>query len=313
MSRSSSIQPAKKHIESLELQDKVLGIIVVSFWAFLLVFGLLTLVLGDYWLGKAEKTGRYTEAKSFKNQADLLMQEQKYQQAIHIYNDVLKLSPDYLDALGNSAIAHMNLKQYDKAIQQYKTLLKKGYKEPEKCYAGIATCYQHKNDISKAIEYYTKAEEASPIEGKNSLSLAHLLAGQSNFPEAIKHYEAGIRSISSFKDEYLRMLAKLRNINIVENTFSDKSSEDISKLYHELMNSAPSDEELSARYSKGHFNSTLYYNRELADAYNNLGLCYAQIGRLQEAKSNFEYALKILPGYKGAERNLSLVKKDLNK
>ena len=48
-----------------------------------------------------------------------------------------------------------------------------------------------------------------------------------------------------------------------------------------------------------------------ADAYYNLGVVYFQLGRLEDAHSQFELALDANPGYKDAKGYLSKIEKTL--
>ena len=63
-----------------------------------------------------------------------------------------------------------------------------------------------------------------------------------------------------------------------------------------------------------------YYNKALKEYYSSarihypLGLCYAKIGRLEEAIYHYKEALKLAPysPYLGVQINVSLMKKSLN-
>ena len=46
-----------------------------------------------------------------------------------------------------------------------------------------------------------------------------------------------------------------------------------------------------------------------AEFYNNLGTVLEQIGKIKEAKINFEKSIKINPGFANAHRQLSQIKK----
>jgi len=53
--------------------------------------------------------------------------------------------------------------------------------------------------------------------------------------------------------------------------------------------------------------------RENKYAHNNLGYAYARIGRIDEAKKQFETALKLDPKYENAKKNIIFIQKEILK
>jgi tetratricopeptide (TPR) repeat protein len=268
--------------------------------------------MGDFWLGKVEKTGRYTEAKSLKDQADQMFYKKQYREAEFMYKKILGIKPDYADAAGNLALTEYMLGRYPEAIKSFKKVLSDFDSENHISYSGIAGAFQKMNQPDSAMVYYRKAIDDAPAPGSYYLSAAHLCATRGQFDQAVDLYENGLETIYSFDKEYLAMVENLRNIHIVTNSFTSNSEELDKKIYQEMKVSIPSPAELRKRYSEAEFLNSLKGVKELAESYNNLGLCLAQLGQHQEALENFERAIKINPDFKGAQQNIARVKQQLH-
>ncbi|MBN2830180.1 MAG: tetratricopeptide repeat protein [Candidatus Cloacimonetes bacterium] len=315
MSHSSSTPLVKKHKTTdkpIEKADALIGSVIYSFWCCLIIFGILTFIMGNFWLGKVEKTGRYTEAKSLKDQADQLFYSQKYPEAEYMYKKILEIKPDYADAAGNLALTEYMMGRYPEAIAGFKKVITQFNSENHKSYSGIANAYQRMNQPDSAMVYYHKAIQDAPAPGNYYFQAAHLSATRGQFDQAIDLYEKGLEIIHSFDKEYLAMVENLRNIHIVSNSFTAHAEDVDKKIYREMQESIPTPEKLRERYSEVEFLKSLTKQVNLAEAYNNLGLCYAQTGSLEKALSNFEKAIEINPSFKGAQQNIVRVRQQLH-
>ncbi|MBW2637441.1 MAG: tetratricopeptide repeat protein, partial [Deltaproteobacteria bacterium] len=60
---------------------------------------------------------------------------------------------------------------------------------------------------------------------------------------------------------------------------------------------------------RDHFLKALDINPEYAEAYNNLGVAFARLGRMDKAVESFKRALAFKPDYREAQDNLRFMKR----
>ncbi|NQT61825.1 MAG: fused MFS/spermidine synthase [Candidatus Marinimicrobia bacterium] len=72
---------------------------------------------------RTAKSDKSTDPRYFYNQAVMLIQKQKYREAIVDFERALSLKPDYLNALIGLGAMYQNLSEYEAAISQYKRAL----------------------------------------------------------------------------------------------------------------------------------------------------------------------------------------------
>jgi tetratricopeptide (TPR) repeat protein len=72
---------------------------------------------------RTAKSDKSTDPRYFYNQAVMLIQKQKYKEAIVDFERALSLKPDYLNAIIGLGAMYQNLSEYEAAIDQYKLAL----------------------------------------------------------------------------------------------------------------------------------------------------------------------------------------------
>ena len=85
-----------------------------------------------------------------------LFKQQKFNEAIEIYNKLIEKNPEQYLYYSNKASAYVGLKDYDNAISTLEQIFKFKPKFAEG-YVGIAIFYHKKGDNEKSIEYLKKA------------------------------------------------------------------------------------------------------------------------------------------------------------
>ncbi len=82
----------------------------------------------------------------------------QYDDAIRSFKKALEIDPDYSDAYHNLGVTYANLKEWDKAIDAFKSALKnKFYKTPERSFNNLGFAYYEKGDYLKAIDSFKDA------------------------------------------------------------------------------------------------------------------------------------------------------------
>ena len=112
--------------------------------------------------------GRMAFAKYYHWKAHQLLAEQKFKdvplwlaKAIHQYDRVLKRDSTYSEAYYNRGFAYIELKSYDRALEDLKKAIK--YNPTDyRAYFMLASIYEYYKDYDNAIKYYQKSLELNP-------------------------------------------------------------------------------------------------------------------------------------------------------
>lgn len=121
-------------------------------------------------------------------------QQNKFKEAIKTFEKVISMNKDYVVAYSNLGYVYMALKKWDKAIQNFRTILKyPNLTAPHYVYNAIGWAYYEKNEFNKSIAELKKA-----IELKSNYSLAHYnlglsLLGLGNFDLAMIEFKKAIK------------------------------------------------------------------------------------------------------------------------
>jgi len=95
-------------------------------------------------------------ASSLTKEGDVLKEENKFAQAIESYTKALALKPAYRDAFEGRSACYMTLKEYEKAIDDFKFLL--NIKPHNVHYIlGLADAYLNVGKVKTSVEYYQRA------------------------------------------------------------------------------------------------------------------------------------------------------------
>lgn len=85
-----------------------------------------------------------------------LMEEEKYKQALPIFNQLVDLDPTNTTFRYNRAVTLFNLKQYQKALLDYKELITDVPNESEYFFQ-TGNIYEHMDSLKQASNYYSQA------------------------------------------------------------------------------------------------------------------------------------------------------------
>lgn len=121
--------------------------------------------------------------------------------ALKIYDDILEIDPENIDALNGMGSAYMKLNQIDEADKYFDKSLSICENSSALLNKGIV--WKHKNDNEKALYYYNKAYEANP----NLKNIINILKDELNTKEI---------NPTNFNDEASELIEKgiiLKNEN----------------------------------------------------------------------------------------------------
>lgn len=91
----------------------------------------------------------------------LLLKEDKYQEAVDTFTELILMAPDNPDAYKNRGVAYMKLNQYDLAIADFERT-KELNPDLKGLYSNLGVAWYYKADYPRAIENYDKEISLSP-------------------------------------------------------------------------------------------------------------------------------------------------------
>ena len=119
---------------------------------------------------------------------------QNLRQAINLYQEVLKLDPEHINALYNLAGLCAVQKRYDLAVKYYtKVILKQPGRKDADAYNNIGTIFEKQGDLKQARLAYDKALKVNPDVAAAHYNLGRLLMTEGKAEEALEHIQEAVR------------------------------------------------------------------------------------------------------------------------
>jgi predicted Zn-dependent protease len=138
------------------------------------------------------------------NAADGLFKQQKLEEAIAIYRSILAAAPSLAVVRLQIAAAYRQMKEYDKAIEEYNELLKTDSGD-QRARVGLAQAMTDKGDLAGAEQALVRAAEA-PDAGRDVLySLAEIKLANNQTDQALKLYERAAAADASWGKPVLKL------------------------------------------------------------------------------------------------------------
>jgi tetratricopeptide (TPR) repeat protein len=172
----------------------------------------------------------------------------------------------------NLGVVEYRKGNYDKAIEYHELAVKAYPKYPE-AYNDMGSCYLKLGNKEKALEMYTKADESSATYAESRYNAGLIYMKRKDYPNAIKKFEEALE----IRPDYIKAKMQLSFAFF----YTERIDEAIS-LTRELISLEP-------------VNATHHYN---------LGAMLKAKKQYEEAKAEFEEALKLNPGYEEAKKEL---------
>ena len=285
MSSSSSTIPVKY------TEDKIIRFALLTLWAVLALFGLISLFQPG-WLVGISSEGRMSEAMDYQKIGNAFLQKGSFRDAAANYTKAIKIQPDFTDAYGNLGICYSRLNRYDEAIRIFKYLLKTDTENIYTNYYNLADLYKRQGNINSSIEWYVKSAEINPFPIYSYQYLGELYLKLEKWDLAIKSFELALANTLTMKNSYYGMLKGVKN--------SSKDKPEIMAAVNKYLDKAIEPN----LYDDDIFGTALATNKEIAKTYNFLGYAHSKEMNLLKAKQNYSLALKIWPRFSEAKRNL---------
>jgi Flp pilus assembly protein TadD/peroxiredoxin len=145
-----------------------------------------------------------TLPNAWNNLGLIATQEGNTEEAIHDFQEALRVSPDHLIALDNLGNAYRQLKQWEEARTVLERALAVSPQDPEANY-GLGMVFAQINDNEHAYEHLQKALQLRPgyPEALNNLGVLYLRTGRRD--EAVASFEECVRLAPAFDQAYLNL------------------------------------------------------------------------------------------------------------
>jgi len=135
------------------------------------------------------------------NKAVELEDEGKFDEALKLLDEALKLDPGNSDILYEKAYSYYGLKQYDKTKNILEKLMQKG-KPHELYYDLLGNAYDMSGETDKAVEIYKAGLKDYPNSGRLYLELCVAENNRMNFEQALIYCEKGISVDPKYPSNY---------------------------------------------------------------------------------------------------------------
>ncbi len=188
-------------------EDKIISVAIVSIWIFMLLFAVLTLIQPS-WLEQAASDGLKVEAATKKRGGDLYLGKKDYKGAIALYNAALRLDSTLKGAVANKAVAWYSMGNYQEAIKVYNELLKQQPDYPDLVNYNLAEIYSKTGNKKAALECYLKAAKTAASPVKAYRRAGKLLMDDKKWEAAAEQFQLALDNNPTPQNLYRSMLKK---------------------------------------------------------------------------------------------------------
>jgi tetratricopeptide (TPR) repeat protein len=160
---------------------------------------------------------RMADEESYKmfDKGNLLLQEEKYDEALVVFEEFLKQYPEIYHSHLNIGTCYLKMGELDKAEAELKLVLDKTMenfgdykKDPQaslRAFTGLGDIYIRKEDFDKAQEYFAQALDISPEDEVAAYNVGEVLFSHQKVDEAIKYFELSIQIKKDWSKPYLKL------------------------------------------------------------------------------------------------------------
>jgi protein O-mannosyl-transferase len=247
------------------------------------------------------------DVKTHNNLANDLDKEGRTDEAINHYLQAIRINPNYADAYFNLGNALHKKGRTDEAINLYLQAIRIN-PNFAKAHNNLANGLDKQGHTDEAINHYLQAVRINPDFAEAHFYLGNALCKQGRTDEAIAHYLQAIRIKSDFAEVHLNLANEFgkqgrTNEAIHHYTQALRIKPDCAECYFNLGNALNKQGYMDAAIQ--HYLQALKIKPDFAEVYNSLGVAYMIKGNMERAILNFKEALQLEPNYATAKNNLN--------
>lgn len=243
------------------------------------------------------------------NLGNVLLKEQKIDEAIAHYKRAIEIYKDHVEAHFNLGLALELDKKYDEAIEEYFTVLR--LKEDHwKASFHMGNAFSKKGMLDEAISHYYKALQLKPDDIEVHFNLGSALVKKGAINEGVKHYNKALE----INPHSVEVLNNLGNALSRQKRYSEAV-----KHYRNALNLKPNFSETHYNLARAlkqtgkvdeavvHYQEAVQLKPDDIDSHYGLGLCLAELKKYDEASVHYEKAIQLNPNFAPAYYNLGII------
>ena len=219
-----------------------------------------------------------------------------YHGAIKIYDEVLKFG-DYSEAYNNRGVAYDDLRQYERAIQDYNKAIQLDPNNAE-AYNNRGNAYaKGLKQYERAIQDYNKAIQLNPNDERAYNNRGISYRNLKQYERAIQDYDKAIQLNPNLYQAYNNRGNAYGNLGQYERAIQDYNKAiQLNPNYAEAYNSRGFTYYIMKKYDLAFkdANKALQLNSNLAECYDTRGCIYLAMKNYDKALADFNKALSIM-------------------
>ena len=227
--------------------------------------------------------------------------------AIVHYREALRLWTDYPAAHNNLGTALVAAGDAREAVQQYREALrlKPDYAE---AHNNLAVVLGSTGEVDEAIREHREAQRIKPDYAQAHADLGVTLAAAGRVSEAIEEYRQSLRMKPDDAKSHNGLGRALASTGRMQDAIAEfeaalRLAPDFAEAHNNLGTALASTGDTAA--ATQHFQEAVRIKPDFAEAQRNLGIALATAGRLDEAIDHFERAVQLQPGDAAARESLN--------
>jgi len=149
------------------------------------------------------------------DKGNLLVQEEKYDEALEVFEEFLTRYPEIYQAHLNIGTCYLKKGELDKAEAEFKLVLDKTMElhsdysvdvpTSSRAFTGLGELYLQKEDFDSAQKYFTQALELSPDDEVAAYNVGEVFFSHRKIDDAIKYFEMATQIKKDWPKPYLRL------------------------------------------------------------------------------------------------------------
>jgi protein O-mannosyl-transferase len=234
--------------------------------------------------------------------------EGKPREAVHWYEEAIRIRGVYPEAHNNLGVAMVALGDVPGAVAHYREALRLWPNYPA-AHNNLGTALVATGDVREAVQQYREALRLRPDYAEAHNNLAVVLGSTGNFDEAIREHREALRIRPNYAEAHADLGVTLAAAGRVGEALEDyqqalRMNPEDAKTHNGLGRALASTGRMQDAI--GEFQSALRIEPDFAEAHNNLGTALASTGETAAATQHFQEAVRIKPDFAEAHRNLGI-------
>ena len=282
----------KKETKNINFKlDRIISYSVISIYAFLIIFGLISLGQPG-WLIAVSETSKKQEVGLIVNQAIMLSSKNQDFSAIEKYDKALSKIPNFSSAMLNKAISLKRLKKYNESINLLNKVLKNSDVDSSNVYSNLKDIYTILKDSNKANEYFQLSLSTTKSDIEKYMKMGNYYLALKQYDSAYSAYNHVLNLRFNPETYYQYQISKnINKYNISSNV----------RIFEENV------------FDKQLFLLNLNLDKGLAENYNKIGFTLALKAEYESALKFFYSAVNIWSDYHDANLNIQFVNEKMRK